>query len=529
MQNFISSVKNNIEKVSQQFSSLKISFAIIFITISLNLSAQKRFQSEVFTNIDSNVNIQYGQAINLKGQEENLLLDVFSPPKSDTLKYRPLVIFIHGGGFQNNSKNGSYSSMLCTSFAKRGYVSASIEYRLGVEKTKSNKDYAEAMYRAQQDGKAAIRFFRKNANLYGIDTSQIFITGSSAGSKTCLAIAYLDDNEIPSEINQKKWGTLEGNSGNPGFSSKVNGVMNAWGAMINYNWIKKGNAPLFNTAGTEDKTVPYDSSYDYHGFKYGAYILYQHCLSIGVSTAWRPFYGTGHTLDNKKIKQDSCIQSMAAWLYTILNTNKGKNEEGVFRWENEIKIFDSLNTVEKYSANAIMFLGSSYIRKWTNIRKDLGYKEIIHRGFGGCNLRDVAYYIKRILYPHNPKAIFIYVGNDIVDNQKDKTPDQVLELVKNITKTIRYKYQNTPITWLEISPSEKRWGVWDKITEANNLIKTFCESQSNMYFIKSSDKFLGADGMPIASFYLDDKLHYNEEGYKVWGKNICKQVKEISK
>ena len=502
------------------------SFCCLLFSITF---AQKRFQSEVFGSIDSLTNVQYGQAVNMKGNEEKLLLDIIMPPKTDTLKYRPLLIFIHGGGFKNNSKNGLYSSMVCNSFAKRGYVTTTIDYRLGVGKENTNKDYFEAMYRAQQDGKAAIRFFRRYADKYGIDTSQIFITGSSAGSITCMAIAYMDENEIPKEVEKEKWGTLEGISGNEGYSSKVQAVMNAWGAIPDYGWINKGDVPFFGTAGTDDKTVPYDSSYNYHGFKYGPYILYQKCLALGIPTGWRPFYNTGHTLDNNKVKQDSCIQSIAAWLYTQLKINKGKNEEGVLRWEKDIKVFDSLNNIEKYSSNAIMFLGSSYIRYWKNIREDVKYQEIIHRGFGGCNLVDVAYYLKRIVYPHNPKALFIYVGNDIVAGEKDKTPEQVLELFKYVVKVVREKYPSIPITWLQISPSEKRWAVWDKITAANNLIKDYCASQPQLFYIASADKFLDADGKPITKYYRDDKLHYNDEGYKVWGKNIAKQVKKILK
>ncbi len=506
---------------------------IFFVT---SLLAQKRYKDEIFTSIDSVNNIQYGEAKNIKGENEKLLLDVFMPPKIDSNQKRPLLIFIHGGGFVNNSKTGTFSGKVCNAFAKRGYVTASIDYRLGVEKNgfdsgkavKSNNDYAEALYRAQQDGKAAIRFFRKYANQYGIDTSQIFITGSSAGSKTCLAIAYLNENEIPRGVDVNKWGSLEGNSGNEGYSSKVAGVMNAWGAMIDFHWIQQGDAPLFNTAGTNDKTVPYDSSYDYHGFKYGPYILYQHCLSLGVASGWRPFYGAGHTLDNNKAKQDSCVQSMIDWLYTQLKFSKEKNSEGVFRYEKEMIRFDSLNAAEKDNNNSIMFLGSSFIRKWTNIRTDLNYKDIIHRGFGGCNLRDVAYYVKRIVYPHQPKAIFIYVGNDITGTEKDKTPDQVLELYKYVVKVVREKYPTIPITWLAISPSIKRWSVWDKISETNNLIKSYTASEPNLFFIDAGTAFLGKDGNPDAKYYVDDKLHYNEEGYKLWGMTIEKKVKEIS-
>jgi lysophospholipase L1-like esterase len=393
---------------------------------------------------------------------------------------------------------------------------------------KTNHDYNEALYRAQQDGKAAIRFFRRYADKYGIDTAQIFLAGSSAGSKTALAIAYMNENEIPSDIDQKKWGDIEGNSGNEGYSSKVKGVLNNWGAMINYKWIQKGDVPLFNVAGTMDKTVPFDSAYDYHSFKYGPSILYNQCVSLGIPTGLRPFIGAGHTLDNKKKLQDSAVNAMGDWLYTQLAIVKSKNEEGVFRYEADINRFDSLNLVEHHSDSALLFLGSSYIRFWTNIRKDLDYPDIIHRGFGGSNLRDVAYYVKRIVYPHHPKAIYMYVGNDIVDSEKDKSPDQVFELFKYTVELIRQKFPNTPITWLQISPSEKRWGAWDKVQAANKLIEDYCNSSINLYSINFSKSFLGEDGLPIKKLFRDDKLHYNEAGYVIWGNAIKEEVKRIA-
>lgn len=507
----------------------KISSLLLLLSICTTqiTHAQKRFQSEIFTEIDSIKNIQYGEATNIKGEREKLLLDIISPTKADTLAKRPLLIFIHGGGFKNNSKNGAFSAMLCNSFAKRGYVTATIDYRLGVEGAGTDNDYQEAMYRAQQDGKAAVRFFRRYAEKYGIDTARIFITGSSAGSKTCLAMAYLKENNIPKGINTNKWGSLEGESGNEGYSSKVHAVMNNWGAIVDYKWIQKGDAPLFNTAGLLDKTVPYDSSYDYHSFKYGPYILYQQCLRQGVATGWRPFVGTGHTLDNNKLKQDSAVQSMAQWLFTQLNASKQKPEEGVTKWDADINRFDSLNLVEHHTDSAILFLGSSYIRFWDSIRKDIQYPDIIHRGFGGSNLRDVAYYVKRIVYPHQPKAIFMYVGNDIVVSEKDKSPDQVLELFKFIVQTIREKYPTIPITWLPISPSEKRWASWDKVQEANALIAQYCSTQKGLYYIPFHTHFLGTDGLPIKKLYREDKLHYNVEGYKVWGNAIKESVHRI--
>ncbi len=511
--------------IRNRFASLFLFCLSLSVTV---LHAQKRFKQTVFNNIDSIGNIQFGQAVNLKGENEQLFLNMYMP-QADTMKHRPVVIFIHGGGFLNNTRFGGYGSRICNAFAKRGYVTATIDYRLGIADTRTNNDYAEALYRAQQDGKAAVRFFRRYAEKYGIDTSQIFIAGSSAGSMTCLGMAYMKEENIPAGINKEKWGSLEGNSGNEGFSSKVQGVLNSWGAIPDYRWIKAGDAPLFNVAGTADKTVPYDSSYLYHGFHDGAYIAYQRCLQEGVPTGWRPFYGAGHTLDNNKDKLDSSVQSMTDWLYTQLRyIYTVSPREYVTRWEKDIRAFDSAAKVEKYSDKAILFMGSSYIRLWENIRTDLDYKEIIHRGYGGSNMSEMAYYVKRIVYPFNPAAIFMYVGNDIVGSEKDKAPDQVLELFKYTVKVIRQKYPTTPITWLQISPCERRWSVWENVQEANRLIEEYCKQTPGLFTINSSANFLGKDGKPITSLFRDDKLHYNVEGYKIWGKDIKKRVHEIA-
>jgi carboxylesterase type B len=182
-------------------------FGICFLFLASHFStAQKiqRFKNEVYMSIDSLKNIQYGESKNINNESEKLFLDIYSPT-NDTLRKRPLVIFVHGGGFVNGDKGTGYPLLFCTGLAKRGYVSSSINYRLGIEKPKNDTSYFEAMYRGVQDAKAAVRFFRKNAEKYGIDTSKIYIMGGSAGSKVAMHLAYLDQNEVPNYINTSKW------------------------------------------------------------------------------------------------------------------------------------------------------------------------------------------------------------------------------------------------------------------------------------------------------------------------------------
>jgi lysophospholipase L1-like esterase/dienelactone hydrolase len=511
----------------------KMLLAIVCTVVCLNtgLFAQEtniRYKNEVFSVLDSFVNVQYGSVVNLKGEQENLILDIYAPG-ADSLKKRPLMIFIHGGGFQNNNRVGAFSKMICEGLAKRGYVTATIDYRLGIAKSKSNTDYFEAMVRAVQDAKAAVRFFKQYGKKYGVDTSQIFVMGSSAGSKTAMHLAYLDEQEIPANIDINKMGGLEGNSGNPGYSSKVAGVVNCWGALINYKWINKGDVPMFNVSGTADLTVPYDSSYDYHGFKYGGSILYEHMLSLGIPTGWRPFYGAGHTLDNKKNKQDSAYKEIAAWLFTRLRKHAPIEPE-VFKWEDDIQKLEVLDAKEPGSKKAILFIGSSYIRLWEKMKTDLAPYETINRGFGGSKMSDVAHYIDRLLVAHNPQAVFLYVGNDITGSNLDKSPIQVLELVKYITKKIRQKYPEVPVYWNQISPAEKRWMVWNKVSEANELVKTWAATIPQTYFVETGHLFLGTDGKPMTQQYFrDDKLHYNIEGYKVWAKPVLQKFNETGR
>lgn len=328
---------------------MKTSFVHLFLPIISfliieNTQSQIRYQADIISSYQLKSNIQYGRAINASNSALDLMLDIYTP-SGDSVTIRPLVIFIHGGGFKDGDKVSNFGTRVCGGLAKRGYVAASINYRLstGAQLSDSTK-YFEALYRAVQDGKAAVRFFRKYALTYGVDTAQIFVTGSSAGSKTALHMAYLDQNEVPSFVNTAQLGTLEGNSGNLGFSSNIHGVINCWGALWDWRWIQKGDVPVYCIHGTSDKTVPYDSSFSYHGFKYGSTTIHERALQLGIKTGLTLFNNTGHTLDNNSAKQDSALKDFSKWLNEILSNGNP------FRGNDEGKLIflDELIPEQKY-------------------------------------------------------------------------------------------------------------------------------------------------------------------------------------
>jgi len=193
------------------------------ILLYTNALFGQRYLTPVFDEVAVSQNIEYGSAMNYLGEEELLLLD-FYEPVGDDLTRRPLVIFAHGGGFVDvtQSKNLLHIEAYCDSLARRGYVVASIDYRL--DQSICNRAVINAMH----DMRAAIRYFKKEQSNFGIDTSVVVVTGESAGAITALTTAYINSEvEVlyPPNNPQSLDQTIQGNSGNPGFSSKPLAVM----------------------------------------------------------------------------------------------------------------------------------------------------------------------------------------------------------------------------------------------------------------------------------------------------------------
>ncbi len=105
-----------------------------------------------------------------------LQLDLYLHADRARTKPRPLVIWVHGGGWARGDarQSGAFSDWpsVLAQLAARGYVVASVDYRLS----------GEAKFPAPvQDVKAAIRFLRSQAGAYGIDPTRVYLWGGSAG------------------------------------------------------------------------------------------------------------------------------------------------------------------------------------------------------------------------------------------------------------------------------------------------------------------------------------------------------------
>ncbi len=202
-------------------------------------------------------------------------------------------------------------------------------------------------------------------------------------------------------------------------------------------------------------------------------------------------------------------------------------EQAIAKWEAEIVKLEAQDREQTDPDDAILFIGSSSIRRWKELDDDLAPRKTINRGYGGAKFSDLAVYIDRIVNPHRFKALVIFVGNDIVGNADDKSPAEVGRLLKYIVGRVRLKHESQPIFVIAITPTPSRFKAWPEIRKANAELAKVCEAEKAVHFIPTESHYLDSSGQPIEKYFVEDKLHQNREGYQVWSRILKEQLDRV--
>jgi len=275
---------------------------LIGATLSLSgaIAQTGRYYEEVFTDVTIQSNVQYGTnfyftppiTTNPANPEQGpLMLDLYTPT-GDVVTNRPLVIYLHTGNFLpkyfnggiGGSKEDSTAVEICRRYAKRGFVAASVQYRLGWNPINDTADIRRgtllnAVYRAIHDAQTAVRFFKKSAdtggNIYGVDTTKIALIGQGSGGYVSLAYVTLDRIEeiqiekfvganLQSFINTALVGNIDGSGGvvntynHPGYSNEVSMAVNLGGAIGDSSWLENTSKPIVSFHCPLDGFAPFD-------------------------------------------------------------------------------------------------------------------------------------------------------------------------------------------------------------------------------------------------------------------------------
>ena len=339
-----------------------IPFLVLGLFAAFHINAQgcngQRYLDELFT-VDITPAVKFGEGVqplpfNPNATQE-LFMDIYEPA-GDTLARRPLIIWAFGGAFVFGSRLSPDIVTLSNAFTRRGYVNASIDYRLSPDLVinSSPENAYEAIMKGSHDLAAAVRFFYKDAatvDNYRIDTTRIFVGGVSAGAFAALHAVHLDElNEVPVEIYNLFLanGAFEGNSGNQGYSQDVAGVINLCGALGDTAWIDRIGTPIVSVHGDGDAVMPYGSQintlFGINLMTHGSGSIHPKLDQLGTPNALYTFPGAGHTpFVSSPAYMDTTIGFVRDFLYNVVCGTATSLDQQVPDEEPSVRVFPNPN------------------------------------------------------------------------------------------------------------------------------------------------------------------------------------------
>lgn len=192
-------------------------------------------------------------------------------------------------------------------------------------------------------------------------------------------------------------------------------------------------------------------------------------------------------------------------------------------WETTIQNFEMRDRRESPPQHAIVLIGSSSIRLWNELAEDMRPLPAFGRGFGGAKIMDLSYYVNRLLTPHQPRAVVVYIGaNDFspLMGNHAKTLQQARPLYAQLINRIENALPGVPIFIIALKPTVAGWDQWPLLQLVNRYLESLAEQDPQVYFIDANNGLLGRNGLPERDYLRLDHLHLNREGYRVWGGNI---------
>ena len=291
----------------------KVFCILTFFSVMLCCTAQQakpiKYKDIVFSNITIEKNLSYVDNIPMGTKHKFYLFDLYQPANDTATTRRPLIIWMHGGGFKFGAKSAKSIRMLCKAFAQKGYVCASINYRLSKKNTLTNvKALIRGCADAVQDAGVAVAFFKKNSTRFRIDTSRIVLGGNSAGAMIALQTVYSNSaalRQLADSTDEKPVETFSYNT------QSVAAVINFWGALFKIDWLKNSRIPIVNVHGSKDHVVPIEKT---KSSFYGSKSIQQKADALHIPACLKIFEGYGHELQKHFKPFVSSAATKRRWL-----------------------------------------------------------------------------------------------------------------------------------------------------------------------------------------------------------------------
>ncbi len=206
---------------------------------------------------------------------------------------------------------------------------------------------------------------------------------------------------------------------------------------------------------------------------------------------------------------------LAAGLWGWLRWYGARSQDPTF-FEDSIAAFEAEDRAMSPPHPVVVFTGSSSVRLWSSLERDMAPIPVLNRGFGGSQMSHVVYFAESVINAYRPTAVVVYAGDNDLDSRTGKTAETVLADFRELVGIVHAGLPETRIYYLTIKPSKLRWDRWPEMTRANEAIAAFAAGDSRLGVIDIGPATLGPDGTPRDDVFIFDGLHLNATGYAAW-------------
>lgn len=191
-------------------------------------------------------------------------------------------------------------------------------------------------------------------------------------------------------------------------------------------------------------------------------------------------------------------------------------------FEREIRVYKMKDRLNPPSEGVVLFVGSSSIRMWEELKKDFPDMNVLNRGFGGSTAADVMMYMDDIVLPYKPSMIFYYEGDN--DLARGIEPESIQAEIQKFIKIVNHELPGTMIFLLSPKPAFTRLHLWGKYLELHERMKETASRNEKADFINVSEVMFDDEGFLRPEIFKEDGLHMNRKGYLLWTKKIKETV-----
>ena len=181
------------------------------------------------------------------------------------------------------------------------------------------------------------------------------------------------------------------------------------------------------------------------------------------------------------------------------------------RFEAAIQAFLAADRVQPPPKRAILFVGSSVFRQWSNLAEQMAPLPVFNRAFGGSRTGDLLDRLPQVVLPYEPRIVVYYCGSN--DIKGGEPPEAVFERFEEFSERLRTALPESRLFYVSINRAPEKRDRWDRVDRANQLAREYCTATPLRAYVDVNPALFDAAGEPRLELFQKDGLHLQPAAY----------------